>query len=482
MPVTDLGLLPPDFEEATVQMSVRDLREAVQRERGAASALPSAHSVEHEARHSTAPPVDSRRHTPKIEANAATTLRSSENSEPSSNLSATRPYQTEGSPPDPFLTSNFPRKKTGMVWLAVVAVASVVAGLGYLFFGTQETTTKPAQVVGVIASAPPPEVKPTNVCTPTGSPQRIAERYQPNVSVNVRSLPGGSHVAVGFSGTSRIGLGVRLAVPELSVEHLSRQDSESPLLGVTPTLGSGELKFVATRTASALKSGVPLDLERPVTFGIYRNSYAVAEAKNYVELWKSESNTMTVPQVRPWKGHGALLAFRAGGERGKLLLGRISGAAEPKGALHQVKVPASHVGAPALDTDDSRIWLAVKAGKTPEKEGLYVGLTEYPYLPSTLKALPELSSPLVETPTIVGLGKDYAVLIWSRSSPEARAVLAQVYNLKTMQSAGEQVAVSEVGQDASQAVSARLPGGLAVMYAVKREQHYELWSRLIDCN
>lgn len=383
----------------------------------------------------------------------------------------------ETSPPG----SSKPRKG----WLVAVALLGTLAGA--VWFATQraddagssiQSIPLPSSTVSLPAApAPAPAVLPR--CAVDKAIQ-VSDFAHAQVRPSVIPLVNPPRLAIGFAQSGRIASGVTVDVSSLAVTRLYSDNQTSPLWSVTPTLVNEDVKFRASRAASTLRSTVSLPTTPPVYLGLNREGVALRGDSDLVDrvVWKTEWDTISTPDVAALEPNLTTVAFRAGGERGKVLVGNLS-AQGAVGELQAIDTGSLRIEPPSLLVTDKRVLVTYVAGERTTRDRLFVASSERPALPSAgkeaLRVEQGLNAPSLATTNDTAFAAQYTVGVPGRQHV---AVVGLDANLEPY---SEPIVVSPAGRDAYDGLVVNHDQTVLSLYFVRQEYGHELWLSKLKC-
>jgi hypothetical protein len=394
-------------------------------------------------------------------------------------------------PNEPTLTSRLEEpshrgSKPRRGWLIAVGLLGTLAGA--LWFATQrgedaESSIQSIPLPSSTVSLPAPAREPAPVVLPHCSVDKsiqVSDFAHAQVRPSVLPLTNPPRLAVGFAQSGRIASGVTVDVSSLTVTRLYSDNQTSPLWSVTPTLVGENVKFRASRAASTLRSTVSLPTTPPVYLGLNREGIALRGDSDLVDrlLWKTEWDTISTPDVAALESNVASVTFRAGGERGKLLIGNVS-AQGGVGDLQAIDTGAWRIEPPALLVTDKRVLVTYVAGERTTRDRLFVASSERPALPSVgkeiLRVEQGLYAPSLAPTNATAFAAQYTV------GAAGRQHVAVVGLDAELNPYGEPLVVSPSGRDAYDGLVVSHDQTVLSFYFVRQEYGHELWLSRLKC-
>lgn len=376
-----------------------------------------------------------------------------------------------------------PRRK---LWLSLVALCGTLAGAAW--FATQQTGPSPQTSPAAATSAatpvklPVPSSEPLRVPLCTVDKQvQVSEFAHAQVRPAVAYQKSQSRVALGFAQTGRIAAGVTLDPQSLDINRLYADNQTSPLWSVTPVVTASDVKFRVSRAASTLRSTVSLPTEPPLFFGLNREGFAARGDADLTDrlIWKSEWDTISMPDVALASDGSSLIALRAGGERGKILLGKVTPSGQAMGELTALTTGALRVDPPALLVTEKQVLVTYAAGDKPGRDKLFIATSPRSALPTTSKEVLHSEQGIV-APSLARAGESAFAVQYTRGIAGKQEVVLALLNAN-LEPSGEPLLVSPVGRDAYEGLVVEQGGQILSLYFVRQEFGHELWASRLSC-
>lgn len=376
-----------------------------------------------------------------------------------------------------------PRRK---LWLSLVALCGTLAGAAW--FVTQQTDPSPQAPPAAATSAsnpvklPVPSSEPLRVPLCTVDKQvQVSEFAHAQVRPAVAFQKADGRIALGFAQTGRIAAGVTLDPQSLAINRLYSDNQTSPLWSVTPVVTASDVKFRVSRAASTLRSTVSLPTDPPLFFGLNREGFAARGDADLTDrlIWKSEWDTISMPDVALTSDGNSLVALRAGGERGKLLLGKLTSSGQAAGELAPLTTGPLRIDPPALLVTEKQVLVTYAAGDKPVRDKLFVAASPRNALPTTAKEVLQGDQGIV-SPTLARAGESAFAVQYTRGIAGKQEVVTSLLNAN-LDPSGEPLAVSPAGRDAYEGVIVEQGGQLLSLYFVRQEFGHELWASHLTC-
>lgn len=409
---------------------------------------------------------------------------------PSSVTGETSPF----APNEPTLTSRIDStapggqqpSKSGRWWFGLVVLAGTLAGAAWF------TTRGHDQQAETITSIPLPST-PARTTAPSQTPPaapshclvdkhvQVSDFAHSQVRPSLVFLAEPPRLAVGFAQTGRVAAGVSVDTDTLAVTRLHSDNQASPLWSVTPTSKGSEVAFRVSRAASTLRSTVSLPTTPPLFFGLNREGFAVRGDTDLIDrlVWKSDWDTISVPDVASLEPGETVVTLRAGGERGKILVGKLSSQGQPLGELQAVDSGTQRIEPPSLLVTKSEILVTYAAGDKPIRDKVFVAVSANTDLPKSAKEVLRVEQGVV-APSLASLpGSSYAAQ-YTFGVAGKQQVAVVVLN-SAMEPQAERLVVSPAGRDSYEGLVVGKGDNLFSFYFVRQEFGHELWLTRLTC-
>jgi hypothetical protein len=370
-----------------------------------------------------------------------------------------------------------PRKPEPAPPVATAAAASAVTSA--LPLAAAAPTAAPTA-----ASAAP---TPAAGCVLARPAARLAESAFVGVPVLLSTTPDGARAAIGFAASKDHALGLTVDPAALTTTATFDETvADSTTLGVVPLVGSGTLGFVVDRAAPALAYARTVDAPKPFSIGVSSAGFARAVGGVVDVVWpgKSKAPAITTPRIASIPGFGHAVAFRHGGQEGKVLVGWLHEDGSKLSPLKAVATDAALVGTPTISANDT-VALVAFASKTAPAEAWRIELSVAPHGSApgraSVFALPP-GGPGGEgiSPSTERLADGRFLLQWTEGSAGNRAVRAQVVSAGLVP-VGDAITLSAPEQNAGQG-ALWVHGGRAIgLFLVKKDTSHELWGASLRC-
>jgi hypothetical protein len=369
----------------------------------------------------------------------------------------------------------------------ITAVGLVLPGLTLMAFALTHDKPGSKKEEAVAPSAASSVAPPLAGCTVERAATRLAESAYVSVPLVVATTPDGTRAAVGFSAAKDRAIGITVDRATLAVEQAFQEAvPDTAILGVVPLVRSGQLEFAVDPPQAKLMFTRTIDAPKRFSIGVTNDGLSRAIGMSIDVLWpgKSDKPTITTPRVASAPGIGHVVAFRHGGQEGKVLVGWLNDDGTKQSELKAVSTDATLLGTPAVALNEHMTLLAYSA-KKEATDPWHLELSSFAagQLPERGTAVPiPPGGPGTEaiSPSIEGLDRGRFLLQWTEGSAGNRAVRVQVL-ARDLVPIGEAITLSTPDQNAGQgALWVQGPGGLA-LFLVKKESSHELWGASLRC-
>lgn len=351
-----------------------------------------------------------------------------------------------------------------------------------MWFSLSAARDEPVPVVPT-ATAPPPPPAPKQLvtrCQRTTEPARIFDFAKPEVKPVWGEGADAARVPLGFAQTSRLALGLTVSAANLSSSVVARSDDPSPMLSVVPRATGGEPEFLIERAASRLQTARAVPAREPFAIGLRGKTIAARVDKQDRDLWPSPWETLSVPEVTRLDETTHVVAVRGGGQRGSILLGKVSERGEAQGDLVALELQAARVGEPALAVGAKQVLVATDGGPDHELGQLFVGLSPREELPKSAERVAAVSAP-ASAPSITALPSGGFFLQWTEGPLGNQRIRGRVFDAN-LDARGETFTLSPSGADAHHGVSTWVGDRILTAYFVRLpNNNHELWAGVLGC-
>jgi hypothetical protein len=401
---------------------------------------------------------------------------------------AFRPSPVPRPPPDLAGVSRQAVTRATAIGVLLPGTLLLIAALVRLWLKPAPGTEMPltARAAPVVASArrapaPPPG------CSIDKPAVRLGESAFVGVPVLVATTPDGAHAAVGFAAAKEHARGLTLDPLTLETSSVFEQTvTDSATLGVVPLARGKTLEFMVDRMDPKLASARTIDAATRFTLGVTSEGLSRAIGQTVTVVWpgKSKNPTITTPRVASVTGLGHAVAFRHGGQEGKVLVGWLTEDGAKQSDLKVIGTDATLVGTPTISASESAVLVAF-ASKIAPAEGWRAELAVAPR-----GGLPERANPMVVPPGGPGgeaispssevLADGRFLVQWTEGSAGNRAVRAQALSANLVP-IGEPVTLSTPEQNAGQGALWVHGTQALALFLVKKETSHELWGASLRC-
>jgi hypothetical protein len=369
-------------------------------------------------------------------------------------------------------------------WFLGLLVLGAVAGT--FIFRTQSPAPAPSGAASTAATAAPPipsakaETPHVKSCE-VGKQAKISDYAHAPVRPATSSTPGSNNIAIGFAQSGKIAAGLTVDPVNLAASSLYSETQNSPVWSVTPTSVGDALKFQTSRAASTLRSTTTLPGAHPLVVGLNREHIAGRTSADVVDrlIWKSDWDTISTPDWIQLDPTTFVVAFRGGGERGDVVVGKLSDAGKPLGSLVLVKSPQPRVEAPFITQQDKRVLVTFAAGDKPLRDRVLVATSTQDSLPTEATELLTVAEG-VTSPQLVPLLPAGFGLQYTRGVAGKQQVFLQLFSPE-LRAVGEPFVLSPAGKDAYEGYAFRSGQQAFVLYFVRQPLGHELWLTRIAC-
>ncbi len=373
-------------------------------------------------------------------------------------------------------------KKPLWPWVALLLAGAI--GLAFFLLGrSKDEQPAPTPVATTTEPAKTPE-PPKPVCEVSTTPVAVAGWAHIAVRPILGRAPGEDRVAVGYAQTSKLAVGLVLDIKTLNAEKPYSNYQNSPLLSVTPVthaMGS-QLEFLESRAASTLQSAVYVPAKEPFIIG--QNKYGVAvrrESEGDDVLWKPQWATINVPSTARIDADTHLVVVRAGGERGAILMAKVSETGHAKGELQELAPGTTKLGFPTVTTGRGRVVVAFDGTdrSAPDEKHIYLASWTKTELSGKAKSVLDFDEPVTAVGA-VALPQGAHLIQYTLGELTEQRVLAQVVS-KDNKPLGKPVLVSPHDKDAYNGELIQLGDHVLVSYMVRSGANHEFWATTLKC-
>jgi len=340
----------------------------------------------------------------------------------------------------------------------------------------------------VVASAPAPARAPRAAgCRLSKPAERLAPSVFAPVPLLLASTPDGVHATVGLAASKDRAIGLTIDPSTLKATQTFERTLEGgAALNVVPLVRSGSLDFAVDVDDPTLAFARTLDGPSRFTVGVTEEGFSrrIGSATDVIWPGKSKNPTITTPRVASVPGVGHALAFRHGGQEGKVLVGWLRDDGTKLTELKAVGTDAALSGTPTISAGDRGVLIAFASKAAPD-EGWRVELATAPLggVPgrATVFAMPA-GGPGGEaiSPSAEGLPRGRFLMQWTEGSAGNRAVRVAVLSPE-LSVTGEAITLSAQDQNAGQGALWIHGSRALALYLVKSGVSHELWGASLEC-
>jgi hypothetical protein len=432
--------------------------------------------------HSSAPPPPLVAHSPSAGDSPLPMRPSSLGSNPPLGAAA-EPGSSSGTSSPSFAPVQ-PRREHGTgKWLWVTIAAGLISATAIALWLSNRRVEP--QITAPIPTPIAPSVKvPTpTTCKAAVSALPVAGWMYPSVRPIIARAPGANSLLVGYAQTSRIASGLIIDTATLNSQKPFTTQGNSPLLSVAPvTQALGQrASFLESRAASTLQSAVFISAKRPFALGLNHDGLAIrreGELQDTV-VWKPQWETVSVPLTARLEERSHAIVVRGGGERGAILVGRISDDAEPLGELQEMVVDAPRLGTPSLNVSSGRVLIAVDGATRENVRKLFLASAEAPRVPAVSEVLP-INDDNPTTPSALALRDGTTLVAYARGQTGSQTVAVRLLD-RRRGLLGPVLEISPAGKDAFGPELALDGDRVVVLFVVRQNNNSELWAAAVDC-
>jgi hypothetical protein len=380
-----------------------------------------------------------------------------------------------------------PPSKTAPI--APAAVVPVIPVASAIVRATAVAPSAAAPSAAAPSAAAPSAAAPSPAagCVVDKPAERLAESAFVGVPLLLSTTPDGARAAIGFAAAKDRAVGLTLDPAALTTSSAFDETvPDSSTLGVVPLVGSGTLEFAVDRADPALAFARTVDAPHRFSLGVGPAGLSRAMGGVLDVVWpgKSKKPAITTPRIASVRGVGHAVAFRHGGQEGKVIVGWVRDDGSKLTPLKAVATSGKLLGTPTLSANEHAVLLAF-ASKTAPEEAWRIELAVAPHGSppgrASIFTLPP-GGPGGEgiSPSSEGLPGGRFLLQWTEGSAGNRAVRAQVLSADLVP-AGEAITLSAPEQNAGQG-ALWVHGSRAVgFFLVKKDTSHELWGASLRC-
>jgi hypothetical protein len=294
---------------------------------------------------------------------------------------------------------------------------------------------------------------------------------------------GEGKIAIGFAASKDKAHALIVSLDDLEKGAAKAEDSDAPIAGVVPVVKGGDLEIEVDADKKDLHAAKTVSGEKPFTLGSTHDGIVKKDGNGAPEtIWAGGEGDVTVPRVETLEGAGHFVAFRRGGQSGKLEAGWLEPDGDKKTDLVSPKLDATSVGTPSAAVSKEGVIL-LAAGRNDAKAPwhIFAGHSEPGAVPSELKQL-ELGDAATSriSPTAASLGHGQWLLQWTEGAEDAHVVRVVPLDDK-LTPMSEPVTVSAQGADSGQGLIYSSGKSSVALYLVSTGDSHELWGSVVTC-
>jgi hypothetical protein len=368
--------------------------------------------------------------------------------------------------------------------LALLATAAVVWVLRERAQRDAESREAAARAPASVATTPAARALPPEETTPAGcAPQGAAKKLWGSIHRQVPPALGAGSGSISLAFAADASAAVGLAVdPKTIAVEVKQEQAGRELLSAVP-LAAGKFAFV--RDDFPMTSTTAVVAPAPFVLGQIEQHVASADLERpRPSLEWRNVGVITAPSVASAGAASYAVTFRAGGQSGKILFGRLDDAGKAVGQLHTVARDHALVGTPAVAAsaagaligfasrpDEQSPWSLALARVRPNEPPAAAGPFAVPAGGPGKNAI---------SPSLAAFEDGRWLVQWTEGESGAYRVRVQQYasDLKPL---GDAVVVSPEGLNAGQGTSLATSDGALVVFIVAAEQSDELWGLSLRC-
>lgn len=395
------------------------------------------------------------------------------------------PEPSSGSPVTSSDRPRLARRTITMATAASLLIPGTAAILAALLWPSKKHEATPVPATNVVTLPPQTATAPTG-CTLTDPARRLETTVYASVPLLTARAPDGAAL-VGFAASKEQAFGISIDPTTLQVTRAFEQTvSDSTTLGVVPLVLGNPVAFGVDRAEKAFSFSRTVDAVKRFAIGVAAEGFSRRVGPEVTPIWpgRSENPTITTPRVARIPGKGYAVAFRHGGQEGKVLVGYLTAEGEKASDLKAVATDASFVGTPSLAVNERSVLVAFAAKKTSEEP--------FSAVLSAVEngALPERATPFavppggpggeVISPSAEGLSAGRFLLQWTEGSAGNRAVRVQAVS-SDLVPVGDPITLSNHDQNAGQGALWVNGERALALFLVKNDSAHELWGAGLKC-
>jgi len=313
-------------------------------------------------------------------------------------------------------------------------------------------------------------------------PKQLAKQVLGKVPLEVVEA-GQGKLAIGFAESKGRARAMLLTVADLATGPVKSEDSDAPITGVVPIVSGDDLELHIDADKKDLHAAKTVHGGKRFTLGSTSDGIVKQEGDGAPSVvWRGSEGEVTVPRVGTLAGLGHFIAFRRGGQGGKIEAGWLEMDGDKKSELVAPKIEASAVGTPSAAVSPAGV-LLLAAGRGDAKAPwrVFAGSSDPGAVPEALAPL-ELGDPAISriSPSAASLGRGHWLLQWTEGAEDAHVVRVVPLDGK-LAPMGEPVTVSAPGADAGQGVIHATGESSVSLFLVSSGDSHELWGAALTC-
>jgi hypothetical protein len=375
---------------------------------------------------------------------------------------------------------------TGKALLALLALAALSGALAItvvvLFMTRGEPARRPAQ--DPLAMPSSGAHRATIGCVPAEPAARLAAAADRVVPISVATLPN-QKLALGFGATKTRAAGLSIDLGSLDAAQVFEAEGERELSGVTPSVEAGALSFMVERAGAGLGSARGVDGHPRFSLGQSAEGLARSvEGGAVAVIWPGGGkDKITEPRVAEVPDIGYFVAFRRGGQFGKVFAGWLGKDGSAKSRLFEIEARARYAGTPAVAVNDRGALVAFAGRETPTAAWSLLLAPSAPLeAPAPARELkPAGVGPSgAISPSIAGLSRGRWLLQWTEGAPGSYRVRIQTLG-PNLEPIGPPLLASPKGASAGQGVVWASGASALSSFILTTGGRDELWGATFQC-
>lgn len=389
-------------------------------------------------------------------------------------VSVRAPAQASPSPPS--------RGTRTALLVTSVACIALALGLGLTLRALVSQPKEAASAPAVQAVVAPPAL-PAG-CALVAAASKLAPSIERETTPALLAL-NGDRVAIGFAAAPKRAAGVVVELATLDARAAFDESGERRVVAATPTTES-PLTFAVDRELAELDSPASLDTAQRRLLGVSERGL-VARGAGEDEpalLWPLSERPVTPARIARLAAGEFLLALRAGGVQGDIVVGFLGADGRPLGELAKLSLDASFVGTPAVAAGPAGALLAV-AARSVESEPWRLKLVRVS-ADRRVEAPLEFALPAEDlgagaiAPALSPLPDNRWLLQWTQGETGRLRVRVQALSAE-LSPLGSPVVVSPMGANAGQGSVWTLADKTLSLFVLPVPGRDELWGAVLKC-